>query len=104
MLFLQIILVSIIVISIQAKVIDSNEKFFNLNSDLDEDKIRDKVDSLSNLAGLNTLTKTEKSQFRETLQELKVDMNEIELENIEDAKCNHFDSSSGNAFTQRTIN
>ena len=103
MLFFQILLASI-VISIQSTVIDSNEQIFNLNSDIYQDKIRDKVDSLSNLAGLNILTKTEKSQFRETLQELKVDMNEIELENIEDAKCNHFDSSSGNAFTQRTIN
>ena len=104
MLPLQILLLLFIFKFVVSKVIDSSDQSFNVNNNIDQEKIiKDEVDSLSELAGLNTLAKLEISQFRDTLHELKVDITEVSLENIEDAKCNHFDSS-GNAFTERTFN
>ena len=104
MLPLQILLLLFIFKFVVSKVIDSSDQSFNVNNNIDQEKIiKDEVDSLSELAGLNTLAKLEISQFRDTLHELKVDITEVSLENIEDAKCNHFDAS-GNAFTERTFN
>ena len=35
---------------------------------------------------------------------MKIDINEVEFDNVEDISCKHFDGATGNAFTERTFN